>query len=275
MLIIVCALECEARPIISTLGLKKTSILDAFQVFEGNENFLLVTGVGTLKTAVATTALISKLSDRKDLSAALFLNIGICGATKAFSIGEALLPHTIIHANHKKKFFQELLVKHPFKEVSLSTSDSPVTTVDSLQTDIVDMEAFGFFQAVTTFLLTTQASCVKVVSDNCQGVLLNKDAVSKMIADNFDNIKNYYSSLLQAIKKEPVLNDNEKLLLKNLSSSLNFTAYQEIELEKMAVSFKVRSKGELEFLTSFLSIAPQNKAEAKAAFLSIQGRLNA
>jgi adenosylhomocysteine nucleosidase len=275
MLVIVCALECEAKPIINCLGLKKTNLFDTFPVFANRDVHLIVSGTGSLKAAIATSSIITKLSSLASYNSLFLLNIGICGASKSIPLGEAVFPHTISSHTGKKKFFQELFIKHSFKEVSLMSFDIPQSNPQLINADCVDMEAYGFFQAAASFLKTSQVYCIKVVSDHCEEGFLDKKEVSNMIEKHLPVILNFYEASKEIIFKPDILSDGDRELLKKIGMRLNLTHYQDIELEKLAVSFKIRRKEELGILNPFLNLNPKNKTEVKETFLKMQNTLNA
>ncbi len=274
MLIYICALDCEARPLIKTLGLKKINLLNSFQVFSINEIYLIITGTGCLKSAIAVTSLLTKLSLDNQKNSALLINLGTCGSKK-FKIGQAVFPHTITRGDSPKKFYQEILIKNKFSEALLLSLDSAGTTETVHNADCFDMEAYGFFQAASTFLKSTQFFSIKIVSDNLDSSYLNKEIVSKLIEEKLPEISEFTNEMLGLISKPSILNSEDLNLLSILSQKLRFTKYQDIELQKAAESYKVRKKSALSMLKTFLSEVPESKMQAKMIYSAIQEKLNA
>ena len=271
---IVCALHCEAKPIIKRLKLQKIDLINAFQVFKADDVHLVISGVGRIKAVIATAALLSKISSEQSLNSILILNIGTCGARPELKPGTVVLPHTITSAVSKRKFFQDIITRHEFKEVSLLTSEQPLSDPTLLKTDCVDMEAHGFYEAAASFLKTVQIYTIKIVSDHCSGEILEKDLISKLLEDNLDAVFEFVDSHHKAIRSSPVLNNNERELLERLSKTLKLTAFQKNELANIAASFKIRKKLDLGFLSSYESLRPNSKQDSKVIFSKIQAALN-
>ena len=137
MIYIVCALLAEARPLIEHFSLRH-NVTSPFPLYENSDIQLTLSGIGKIKSAIATTKLLqhAKKSD-------VVLNIGLCAHNKNISIGTPILIHQVIDVASKRSYYPEIYQNHFFKESTLSTFDTLVTT---LHTNTVDMEARGFFE---------------------------------------------------------------------------------------------------------------------------------
>ena len=86
MLYIVTALKSEAQAFVDKYRLKKTKLLE-FSVFYGDSIMLIVSGIGVKNSALATQTLINHY-DITDED--VYINVGICGASKKYEIGQLL-----------------------------------------------------------------------------------------------------------------------------------------------------------------------------------------
>ena len=96
-LLITVALHPEARPLITHFGLKQDTTSHAVPIFHRENHALAVSGVGRLKSAIATTYLLSRISSLDDV---ILLNIGIAGHTQvpkagSVELGDLFLVHKI------------------------------------------------------------------------------------------------------------------------------------------------------------------------------------
>jgi adenosylhomocysteine nucleosidase len=156
---IITALPAEARPFIDSFKLRH---LEARGLrLYGNDRFLLLqTGVGKLKAAAATAAL---LQSRPEIGA--IINTGIAGGTGAK--GTAVLGHHIVDTASGAQWFPHL----PPRRITAPLTSAAVHTVDVPCTDyredvIFDMEAAAVFSAASAYLSTDAMHCIKVISDN-------------------------------------------------------------------------------------------------------------
>ncbi|MDQ7066936.1 MAG: hypothetical protein Q9M40_02425 [Sulfurimonas sp.] len=137
---------------------------------------IIVSGVGVDNARVATQTLI----DAYDISDEdIYLNIGICAASKQFCIGELLSIGSICY--HKK-------ITH-LKDslLSLLTLDEQ-SSIESAP--IVDMEAYGFYDAIIHSPAIKNFYIFKVVSDHFEPYMVTKDLTKKLIFNQIDAINN-------------------------------------------------------------------------------------
>ncbi len=273
MILIQCALFCEAKPLIRELGLTKIDLIDGFEVYRKSDTCLIISGIGKIKAAIAATALLSKLEH--EIKHSVFINIGVCGASPKFELGAVVLPVSISSASIKRKFFPDLLLKHSFIEADMFTSDLAVGDPAELLADCVDMEGYGFYQAANYFLKTSQIYCLKIVSDFCDLKSLDKDFVSGLISARLNEILEFTNSIHAIQIHSEVLEVSEQALLQQINKDLKLTEYQKLELHQLAVSFKVRAAGNLNEVCALINKSPQNKQEAKNFYLRIQDALRA
>lgn len=169
MIYIVTALKSEAQAFVDKYKLQKSS-LHNFTSYSNETLYIIVSGVGVHNARIATQTLINTF-DITDEDA--FYNIGICAAPKQFSIGSCHEIGSIIYDG----------ILHTFKDNAhtILCSDTPQTNhCDTL----VDMESFGFYDAVTHNPAITTYHIFKIVSDHFQPHTLSKDMVKALIFRN-------------------------------------------------------------------------------------------
>lgn len=185
MIYVVTALYQEAHGLIRELELKKNTAYAPFEVFD-NESVgirLVVTGVGEIAAAAATTAVCAR--DGAD-AADFLINIGCCaaanagadsgcetvdsgmdsgyGAANATQTGDLYLCHKITEQATGKTFYPDILYRHPWKERELVTGMQPLQEA-AAQGVLYDMEAAAVYQAGIRFFSPDRMLFLKVVSD--------------------------------------------------------------------------------------------------------------
>lgn len=274
MLVIVVALHCEAKPIIEDLSLKRTPARGKFEQFASTSTTLIISGIGKIRSAIATSLALSQV---EDLNRCAILNFGICAAPNIFALGQSLLINKVIDNSSSKSYHPDILVRHPFKELSISTYDSPqnVESLRLIPNYAIDMEASGFFDAASIFLPPSQIQVIKVVSDHFNIDRLSKDFVSNLIKPSIEPTISYMRSIKTLLTgDQTTLSVHESELIKRLVKHLNFTTYQSFEISKLALGHKIRSKSDLSLLESFLNVTINSKADSKNKYEEIRSALS-
>ena len=174
ILYIITALKPEAQAFIDKYKLTKTR-LSSYSVFFNQDMMLIVSGVGVENAAKATQTFINHYDITDD---DIYLNIGICGASKKYKIGE-LLEIGTINYNTKDSPLQ-------------SKSQKILTCLDTEANDnsyeIVDMESFGFYDAVIHSPAIKNFHILKVVSDHFEPDTITKETTKSLIFNQIDAI---------------------------------------------------------------------------------------
>ncbi len=148
MLYIIVALKSEAQ-----------AFIDKFKLDKNRENekiSIKISGMGSANM-YKTTSDVLKLMKESDI----IVNVGICGASKKYKIGELL----------------------DAKDVELTCVDYEVSHNNY---DVVDMESKGFIDATKDS--TFKSYIFKVVSDNFEPKSVSKDMAKKLIFNKIDEI---------------------------------------------------------------------------------------
>ncbi len=181
---IVTALPAEAHALIQRLRLRRQSDDTAFAVFCGQDCRLIVSGVGRINAAAATTWLQARYGQQQDIA---WLNVGIAGHA-LLPIGSGHLIHRISDPAgqcwYPPRVFPWRGDSQGLRCVDNASSDYP-------RADLVDMESAAFFATANRFATAELVQCYKVVSDNRlhpPGSHLNATRVRELMAAVTDEI---------------------------------------------------------------------------------------
>jgi len=179
MLYIIVALKAEAQAFVDKFSLNKFS-LNKFTCFQNENITLIVSGIGINNAMHATQTLINyyDISDEDT-----YLNLGICGACKDFSIGEII---DIGSIEYQKRIY-----------TLQSDSSHMITCVDHEinhnEYKIVDMESFGFYEAVSHSPAIKKHKIIKVVSDHFEPDIITKEYTKSLIFNTINIVKKLIS----------------------------------------------------------------------------------
>ncbi|RZB37910.1 MAG: adenosylhomocysteine nucleosidase [Desulfobacteraceae bacterium Eth-SRB2] len=164
---IVMATMLEAKPFVLGMSLKQ-SRKKPFALFENDNVFLIISGIGKANAAMATGYLCYKCHPAR------VYNLGAAGATDfSHALGENFHIIEIIEYDRHKLTTKRPYIHHPdilngFQTARLSTSDMAVLAPDdrkkiSMNADLIDMEGASVAQACRKF--DTKCFMFKFVSD--------------------------------------------------------------------------------------------------------------
>ena len=220
MIAFVTALASEARPLIEHYRMEPLE--GAFRLF-GSEGYrLVISGIGKVAAAAATSYLHARAGDAPY---GVFLNVGIAGH-RSRAPGEILRTHTVRDAATNAVYYPTLF---GFKELE----SAAVTTVDTAEREfsadtLYDMEASAFYATALHFSTSELVQCLKIVSDNREtgtegagagaggggggGGGLSKEHVSELVATHLPIIDQFaaHSGALAA-ELEPLRRHPESL----------------------------------------------------------------
>ena len=174
MLYIVSALKPEAQAFVDKYKLVKSK-LSNFTVFSSTKMMLIISGIGVDNATLATQTLINHYDITDD---DIYLNIGICGASKNYEIASLIEIGTLIYNT---------------KSTSLHNNATATLTCLNEEAhddtyDIVDMESFGFYDAVIHSPAIKNFHILKVVSDHFEPQKVTKEKTKSLIFNAIDAI---------------------------------------------------------------------------------------
>lgn len=201
MLIWVCALRCEAKPVIDFYRLKKSAGDKDFDLYRNGNISCVVSGIGeqNMEKAIAWAHELFSAEDQP-----CWINLGIAGH-KSLAVGAAILVSRFKRQNSTADISAKHIIPHSFPLM-------PVTSLSREQTDyhentLFDMEAYAFIQSTTRLSPIEQCHSIKVISDNQHTApTRNKARVSQLIANNLPSITEFATRLTRAHKRTIDLN---------------------------------------------------------------------
>ena len=164
------ALFSEAKPLIDGFNLKKSSD-KLFGIYENTDTKLIITGMGSINSSIATTYLLTKYDAKQEDFA---FNLGLAGANFDCQIGDIFEVSKVIDYGSKS------ILTLPLKGKKLTTFSSPVSRCD-IKNTLVDMEGYGFLKSSKKFIKVENIMIKKVVSDFLDEKVLEKEEVYKLI----------------------------------------------------------------------------------------------
>lgn len=195
MVHLICALNCEAKPLIAHYQLKKCVESETFPLFisQDRKTSLTISGVGKINAAAATAFTSAFLHTGKQ---DIWLNIGIAGH-RALEIGEISLGHKIIDQTNNYTWYPQILFSPHCLSMEILSCDKPVTDYKSnIYSDaIFEMEATGFYATACRFATSELIHVIKIISDNQRHPV---DKISESFIENL--VKNKLTSIDQILE---------------------------------------------------------------------------
>lgn len=229
MLIIICAMYCEAKGLIKHYCLKKKEY-SAFDVYSNEDNtvVLVISKAGRVNAAAAVGCVCGMYAGQYNIN---IVNFGIA-AGRAEDIGKLFLVNKIVDSCQGKTFFPDMLFMTGIDEAEIYTQENIVTSVDEAmnvvcggECTLYDMEAAAIYQAASHFVGPHQLSFLKLVSDG--GVQNQKDGthvtaenVERLVAACMDEITKYIDTVLFSVQnnkdKYSLSSENQQLFDKTV-----------------------------------------------------------
>ena len=191
MLIWVCALHCEAKPIIDYYRLKKSHDDNAFELYRGDDTLCLVSGIGKIASAAACAWIAARYHDEVSIA---WINLGIAGSAK-HPIGSAFSLNQVIDADSGQRYYPVDCGRLVLPGSSCLTRSQPG---ENYQHEMLfDMEASGFMYSALRFSSAELTQCIKIVSDNqYQKTGKHRQQVSDLIHQNIEAITRQADNLV-------------------------------------------------------------------------------
>ncbi len=158
MIHFVVALASEADALVRRYRMEPCE--GAFRWFRSDDAALVISGVGKLAAAAATSYLHAKTGEEPF---GVWLNFGTAGHRDR-PRGDTLLAHTVTDAASRSRFHPTRLDGPDLEAVEVRTVDRPEIDFDS--DAAYDMEAYGFIATALRFSTSELVQSIKVVSDN-------------------------------------------------------------------------------------------------------------
>lgn len=229
MIHFICALKCEASPIIEHYQLKHLQKAGLFNIYinKTNEVSLTITGIGKLAAAMATTYTYSFLQCDADH---VWINLGVAGHA-THNIGDIYIANRIEDTSNASVWYPQLVINTDIPTASLQSLDKPSTEYKNI---MYDMEAAGFIFSASRFATSELSHSIKVISDNQKTPANNLSAksISKLIDVAVEPIV-MFASQLDSLSLELISEIDISEDFQLLTKKWHFTQYQKNELKKL------------------------------------------
>lgn len=198
MIFILCALQCEAKPIIEFFNLSNYRSDSPFKIYTNKNIWLIISGVGMLNAISAVSYLYVKAGEPKYHA---WINIGIAGS-KTLPLGTFSLIHKVTEETSNKSFYPMFIFDaKSYLQNSLITKLSP--NFNYHPSSLYDMEAYGFYFSASKYTNMEFIHCLKIISDNEEfhSLILEKEKVENLIKNNIYNIENIINEIKKTLSK--------------------------------------------------------------------------
>lgn len=194
MIIVTCALKCEAKPLIDAFRLKhqKDSELVSYR---SEKLIVFITGVDSLKAASAMQSILKDEKLAGELSAVV--NIGICGAADPALQGELFFVKKVLNNQNTLLFELNEDFEHGLPAATVESFIKPVSSCRELSNinNLADMELATVVESVRRAAPALPVYALKVVSDPLSSSKIPKELVSRLIYNKIGLIKSFLVSV--------------------------------------------------------------------------------
>ena len=173
MLYIVSALKPEAQAFVDYYKLQKSK-LNNFTIFSNDTITLIISGIGVEKSRLATQTFINNF-DITDED--IYLNAGICAASHNYNIGQLIDCGGVVYEEREYIFSSD-------KPIIYCVNDEANSEIYPL----VDMESYGFYDAVMHNPAIKKFRILKVVSDHFEPEKVTKEQTKSLLFNVIDAI---------------------------------------------------------------------------------------
>jgi len=260
-LFIYTALECEAKPLLKQLDLKKECNSHPFSIYKNQNTILTVSGVGKIAMAGAvayTQALF------RTIQLPVLVNVGIAGH-KYQAIGDIFLATKIVDKDSSKRFYPQLVGGDWPKTAEIQSSSTPCT---EYSTDFMnDMEASAFYETAIRFSSNELIHSIKVISDNEQSSIetIRPKLVTQWINNHLTQIEyllNHWISLRQSVTS------NELKEFDTIVNQWHFTVSRQIKLKSLLLRWQTLSAA------PWLDVNQTNSCSSKDILQKLESDVN-
>ena len=225
MINFVCALDCEARPVIDFYKLRSCPDVSGVKMYAAHDKQLIVSGMGKTAAAMAVGYLAAKTPAK-----AVWINLGVAGHAEA-ELGSLFVAGKLIDQSTGYQAYPPLLFQKVFPVSNLLTVDKVKSVYPSNL--MMDMEAAGFHQAAARFSPLELIHSVKVISDNSeqQHDKVNARQITDLLSPHMkaiDALVQNLSDLLVDVENVDLQN-----WLQSTWASVHFTHYQRKQFSRL------------------------------------------
>ena len=267
MIFIVTALMLEAAPIIDYFKLKKDMTIHPYSVYKGSEIALIISGVGKLKSAMASVYLYNKFGSGEN---DVLINIGFCGTnSKCFETGSLLVVNKVTDIDTERDYYPDVFFGEGIPQIPVKCYSKVVKAQDLTEQKEIfcDMESAGVMEASKKFFFAHNVLLLKIISDYLKPDNLDKAKLQGYIEMNMpilDSIIKEIIHLNESLGELP--QEEEKASIEALCLSLRFTQAMKLILSKEVKRARINGLEPLYSLKQFSGIKANSKEEGKKYF---------
>lgn len=227
MLIWVCALHCEAKPVIDHYRLKKSPQHRAFDLFRNDDMCCVISGIGNT-AAAAATAWVGGL--QHESNSLCWINLGVAGGADYIQ-GEIFSLNKITDQPSGRSYYPVPAFRSSMKSAPCISLDK--ASIDYHPVDLYDMEASAYFATATRFSSAELVQSVKVISDNQQQQpVRDKSTISQLIYNQLPSIKDF-AKKLGGINQQMVELESMPEVWQGLLQRVRFSQTQQARLKTL------------------------------------------
>ncbi len=262
MLIWVAALHCEAKPVIDFFRLKKSHDHHAFDIYQKDNMYCIVSGIGKLNSATATAWIAALHRQSRSIA---WINIGTAGS-ESYAVGSAWSINKITDIESGHRYYPVPLVNSQLPTEHCQTHNQPDIQYHSQS--LSDMEASAFFGTATRFSSAELIHCIKVVSDNSDTPCSrNKSEVSQLIQQNIKAISEFSQALTLLNQQVAQMGISEPVWQRFLAQA-HFSQTQKTQL-KSCLRFLLSQGDSIDSLMASVAAAACTNASSNSNSQSI------
>lgn len=259
MITFITALYPEAKGLIERLNLKKQPAETLYQLFEGEQVRLLITGTGMISAATATARHFTRYPGTgQDIVVSLGVAGYVPGSIGNARIGDLFLASGLTEAATGRTFYPDFLYQHTFSTLPLTTV--PVVCEDNstfVEEALIDMEASALYQALLPHISPDRMFFFKVISDipghKNDAPVLPEALLTPYLEHILSFVTRLHDFLEATAFQEPVLTKEELAVSDNIKALLPMTEAMLRDYHRLLSYGKLENKPLLLILQSFLS----------------------
>lgn len=196
-ILIITALQAEARPLIAFYQLEKKQLNEKLFYFQKDEIMCLTAGVG----AKNVRKRLSVFLEKTDYNNTILINVGIAGGNSDHTeIGEMFLINQIMDEENDKVYDLKMSLKTGLQELPLTTVNAGVVNGGKDYNGLVDMEAAAIVETAIQFLPIQRMVFLKIVSDYMDEIIDSPEQVISFITNQLPEINRIISLVIKMIK---------------------------------------------------------------------------
>lgn len=259
MLYIVCALYEEAKSIIEKYNLKNINNKN-FRIYEGDEIRLIISGIGKINSAIATTYFLNTFNF---MDTDIILNIGYAGTNNTkYNIGDQFLINNIFDTATNKNSYLDMIYKINMKEESVATVDKILNQNINSNYKLFDMEASAFYSACNKFIKRDNIFVVKIISD----YIFDKDKkidTNTLSCKIYDCIESFIEISKLKYNSNEIFTKEENDFINNIIKNFKLSKTLELEFKNLAHYLKLCNKNIFEIFENCDKVLVKEKKEGK------------